>query len=238
MAQSGLLKNIVALAKIDVELFRVEAEKKKAATETKKRQDALRTLETQIQNKGKVVHDKRERLQKEEKLIADEQAKLIAQRKQVGTLGSAKTQQAAERNIEHVGRSLNQREEALLKLMDELKPLDEEVKKLQDALAGARTELQAFEKVCAENIAGAEERAAKVRDGRAPAAALIPPRELQLYDRTRERLPLDPVVPALETRCGCCAMALGPQVLVQVSREESLVRCPGCQRILYLADRV
>ncbi len=238
MAQPGLLKNIVALSKIDVELFRVEAERKKGATETKKRQDALKALESQIQSKDKVLHDKRERLQKEEKLIADEQAKLIAQRKQVGTLGSAKTQQAAERNIEHVGRSLNQREEALVKLMDELKPLDEEVKKLQETLSGMRVELQAFEKTCAEHVAGAEERAAKVRNDRAPAAALISPRELQIYDRTRERLPLDPVVPALETRCGCCAMALGPQVLVQVSREETLVRCPGCQRILYLADRI
>ena len=238
MGQPGLLKNILALAAIDVALFRAEAEKKKAATETKKRQDALKVLESQIQAKEKTLSDRRERLQKEERLIAEEQTKLIAQRKQVGTLGAAKTQQAAERNIEHLGRNLNQREEALLKLMDDLKPLEEDLKKLHEGLVGAKGELEAFLKLCGENIAGAEERAAKVRADRAPAAALIPPRELQIYDRTREKLPLDPVVRALENRCGCCAMALGPQVLVQVSREDTLVKCPGCARILYLADRL
>ncbi|MEY4668116.1 MAG: hypothetical protein RL518_815 [Pseudomonadota bacterium] len=227
---------IIQLSKLDVQIATFSAQKKKLESDLEARKQVIVSHETKKGLREKVLADKRVLCAKEEKSVKAERDKINERRAALNTLNNYKLQQAAEREIDYTAKQIGQREDLLLGLMREIEALEKEVADVTGVISGLNDEFSALHKESSETIKGLEEQLASLNKERAEQASQLAGQTvLTAYNRIRDRFPSNPVVEVLNRdSCSGCFMKLGPQVVVQVSRQD-VVKCPGCGRILRLA---
>jgi uncharacterized protein len=233
---TSLLALLVQIAKIDSNLALIAAEEKKCRAAIDARALALSKIKNEIQREQIIVKDKKARYQKEEKHLRDEQSRLIDRRKALESFPSLKLQQAAQKEIENTNRDLSTREEALLGELDELETLEKQLHERVTFEAQEISEIESATKEFLEMKTGFDERRKRQNEQRAELTAQVDPASMTSYDRVHDKYMMDPVVPLQGKNCSGCFMQLGPQVFVTLNKGDALVRCPGCSRIVYLAE--
>jgi len=191
----------------------------------------------------------RRRVEQKIRLFADDHRKYSAQ---LTTIKTQREFEAINRQIEQVKAKLTQLEEQGVELLRN----DESV----DKAAGIATEefkrYEAYAKEEKERIRvqfnAKKARLAEVEKAKAQVLAKITPEMIAIYERINRRHPGSAVVPVRSAiddpsaskksknvvrdvrpgSCGGCHFGLLPDILVQVRREEKIVECPNCGRIL------
>ncbi|RIL12118.1 MAG: hypothetical protein DCC75_00990, partial [Proteobacteria bacterium] len=126
-AGQKLIQILLRLSKIDTSIARIAAEKREIQTAIAADQALLKKTHTDFTAKSKAFQEEQSRCNKEEKSLKEEREKLVQRRKALASLNNYKLQQAAEREIEHASRQLGIREEALLKVLDQVETAGKEV---------------------------------------------------------------------------------------------------------------
>lgn len=233
-ALASLLLSLTKLSKVDGALALISAERKKLETDLAAKLRSLRKQQDEESAFTKTVEEKRAKYQREEKFLKDERAKLGERRGALSSQTNYKLAQAADKEIDYGMRQLNLREEALISILEEFDKLDAELATMREALKSATTEYENFKENAEGTFVSLEERQQKFAAEREVIVREVDAASLVQYDRIRTRYPINPVVPLDETNsCTGCFMRLGPQVVVQVGRGDSLVKCAGCGRIVY-----
>ena len=233
---SSLLKNLIALSKVDIALARITSEKKKIEKDVLSLHGEIQKEEKDRAQKISLHSQKDAGYKKEEKRLRDEQEKLVSRRKALTTLNNYKLQQAAEKEIEHVSRQLSSQEEALLDVLQEVEELAAQIKAHDESLAEQKKKYDKLISEARKSLADLEKRSIEKKSERTLLANSIESKSLVIYERVKERFIMDPLVEVVNNLCKGCNMQIGPQVLVLIGKGDSLVRCPGCARILYVAE--
>jgi predicted nucleic acid-binding Zn-ribbon protein len=227
---------IIQLSKLDVQIATLSAQKKKLESDLDGRRQVIALHEKKRAAREKVLADKKVLCAKEEKSVKAERDKINERRAALNTLNNYKLQQAAEREIDYTAKQIGQREDLLLGLMREIETLEKEFAHMSGVLTGLNDEYGALHKESSETIKDLEDQLVGLNKERAEQASRLTGQSVLIaYNRIRDRFPSNPVVEvANRDSCAGCFMKLGPQVIVQVSRQD-VVKCPGCGRILRLA---
>lgn len=235
-ASKLLIKHLLGLSKIDSSLARLLAERRKLNDEKKKRDQDLASDKKIYDDRQKFLAELKAKYNREEKSLKEEREKLVDRRKALTSLGSFKLQQAAEREIDGAALRLNVHEEEVLKIMEEVETLEKEVATLLEKVQNREKELATFHENSKETLASLDQREKEGQNQRQEIATQVDPEQLKRYDAVRQRFPTDPMVLVDKTQCLCggCNMKVGPQILIQLFKQENLVKCPGCARLLYL----
>jgi len=170
----------------------------------------------------------------QEKEAATYQSRLSKFKDQLSAIKTNREYQAMQLEIETAQRDLGVVEERVIERMVEADGLNGEVKKAEQALAAQQKEVDAEKKTLAEELAtvevalkdATEQRAALVRSLPAPLVNLF-----EQVSRARKGVAL-----ALATRdglCSACHVRLRPQVFQEVRRNDQIIQCGHCNRILY-----
>ncbi len=231
-----LLKQLIDLSEVDMSLARILARRKELETQLADKLLAIEEQEREFEDKSAQATNDRETFRREEKRLKEENEKLVGRRKALDSFSDYKSQQAAQKEIEQTSRQLGTQEEKLLATLDALEALEGEAATLKETLDKAKEEFATFEEDAKGELVTLEERGAEKQAARDEIASNVGARDLVAYDRIKNRFPMDPVVALQGQACGGCHMELGPQVMVQVARAESLVKCGGCGRFLYMAS--
>jgi predicted nucleic acid-binding Zn-ribbon protein len=232
----AVLPIIIQLSKLDVQIATFSAQKKKIETELANRKQVIAGHEGKKAAREKLLGEKKTLCAKEEKSVKAERDRINERRAALNTLSNYKLQQAAEREIDFVAKQIGQREDLLLGLMREIETLEKEVADIDGVIKGLSDEYASLDKESSETIKTLDEQLGGLNKERAENSAVLAGQTiLTAYNRIRDRFPSNPVVEVLNRdSCSGCFMKLGPQVVVQVSRQD-VVKCPGCGRILRLA---
>lgn len=230
------LQLLISLSKVDGALARAIAERNKLEEQLSQSEQDLKNLKRQCEDKGAEVKDRRYRYDREEKRLQEEQQKLVDRRKALSSFTDYKLQQRAEKEIEQVAKQLSQQETALLATLDELESAEKEVEELHKKLEEEEGKHASESEDVKANIVTLGETIKEREAERAEEVKGVNPELLQIYDRTRTRYPVDPMVAISGTNCSACFMQVAPQIKVQLARGGELVRCRGCQRILFLGE--
>ncbi len=231
-----LLSKILELSKIDSQLARIASEKKKFQSELVLRKESLAKVQKEYQARQNAYEGKKTLYGKEEKYLKQERDKIADRRRGLGTHNNYKVQQAADKELDFLARQINLKEDGLINILTEIEELEKDASTWKEKLEALTATYQAYQKEAAETMPSLEERFLRFSTERQELVHGINPAQLTTYDRTRSRFAMDPVVPLnAQQACSGCHMNIGPQILVQIHRAENLVRCPGCNRILYLA---
>jgi predicted nucleic acid-binding Zn-ribbon protein len=232
----SLLSLLLEIAKIDSNLAHIAAEELRCRKDLSEREVALKKIVATLQSKSQILKEAQVRYQREEKALRDEQVKLMDRRKALASFPNYKLQQAAEREIDSAARETSGREELLLSQLDLIDSLEKETQSLQQKSSSEETELDEAAREFKEMKTGFDERRTRQSQRREALVARVDPGSYQTYTRVLDKYRMDPLVALSGKNCSGCHMQLGPQVLVTLHKQESLVRCPGCSRIVYLAD--
>jgi hypothetical protein len=134
--------------------------------------------------------------------------------------------------IEGVEREVREREDQILTEMERAEGLAGDVKREEGLFKSveekARTEGQALE-AKGRQLQDEHKRLQAARDA---CAAAVPGDAMELFQRVA-RLRGVAVAEARDDVCQLCHMKLRPQMYVDLKRNEDIVQCPSCSRILY-----
>jgi hypothetical protein len=169
-----------------------------------------------------------------EKEAATYQSRLSKFKDQLSAVKTNREYQAMQHEIETAQKELGTVEEKVIERMVEADALTADVKKAEQALTAEQKGVDAEKKTLAEELATVE---AALTDATAKRETLItslaPPLVALFEQVARAR---KGVAIALATRdglCSACHVRLRPQVFQEVRRNDQIIQCASCNRILY-----
>jgi uncharacterized protein len=183
-----------------------------------------------------------ERLQKErrqkEKELEEEVDRVKKTEARVFEIKTNKEYQAVLKEIENAKKLNRQREEEILGVLERLEEIQRKVKENEKQLGEKRkdyeqqvAELQqradAFEQKMATEVREKEKRQRE-----------IPPDLLSKYQMLLERRQGVAVARVVNGVCTACNMNMRPQLYIELQRQDVLIICPNCSRILYWENGV
>lgn len=231
-----LLAKLIKISVLDASLARIAAEKKRWETDLAGKLQLLKLKRDESDKRVRLAEEKKSVCRKEEKRLKDERTKLNERRQALASFNNYKTQQAAEREIDHNLRQLGGQEELLLNALVEIEKIEGDLAQLSESITSLAGNCEKLELEARENITQLEERQRDAQSQRDALVVGIEREPLATYDKVRTRYVTDPLVMIKNNTCSGCFMAIVPQMIVEIAKGESLVRCRGCGRILILEE--
>lgn len=124
-------------------------------------------------------------------------------------------------------------EEQLLELMEQADAIAADVKAAEKALAEEERRVAGEKAVLAEELGRIDAELARLAAERKASATAIEPRTLALYEQLIKGRKGLAVARMTGEICEACHVRLRPHVTQQIRRNDSVVQCDSCQRILY-----
>jgi predicted nucleic acid-binding Zn-ribbon protein len=224
-----------------VELQNLESAIEEARRRIAAHPERLSEADARLAQAKGVVDDARERLKasqdarrEAEKEAAVYQSRLSKFKDQLSAVKTNKEYQAMQHEIETAQKELGSVEEKVIERMVEADALAAEVKKAEQALAAQQKEIDAEKKTLAEELSTVEAALKDATGKRNGLVTSLPAQLVSLFEqlaRARKGVAI-----ALATRdglCSACHVRLRPQVFQEVRRNDQIIQCASCNRILY-----
>ena len=170
-----------------------------------------------------------------EKDVAALQSRLSRYKDQLMEVKTNKEYQAMQKEIATAEEAVRSHEDRILERMEDAERFAAELKAAESELTRQQAEIAAERKALDEEVRTLERDADHAADARARVARELSPAALRLFEHvSRQRKGLA-VAEARDGHCMVCHVRLRPQVFNEVRRNESLIQCDSCLRILYFA---
>jgi predicted nucleic acid-binding Zn-ribbon protein len=134
--------------------------------------------------------------------------------------------------IESVEREVRGREDLILAEMEKAETLTADVKREEQVFKGAEEQARSQGRQLDEEGRALQEQAARLAADRDRVAASLPEDLLALFQRVARRRGTG-VAEARDENCTECHVRLRPQMYVELKRNDQIMQCPACSRILY-----
>ncbi len=153
-----------------------------------------------------------------------------------GQMVEAKTNEqyrAFQSEIDFCQAEIRKLEDRILDLMGESEPLDRNVKSAEAALRTEKQQVEAEKSSARERTAADQKAAAELQQERAQIVPQMTPAAVQRYERARKARKGIGVAEVVDGRCTACNMALRLQYFQDLKKDDQLLSCESCQRLLY-----
>ena len=198
----------------------------------------LEAMKAEVDHIASLLEREKERLKEAEEWRQEREKDIAAQN---GMLGKSKTklqsvrnekeQKAAQREIDTIRKTIQEREEEAIKVLEAI----DQYRAAIDNHTGEFAELEKHyleaEKEAESRKATLEAEKEKVSVRRGEITSKIPKDMLRLYERIHKRLGRA-VVEAVDGFCQGCNMELLAQTYNELQRGDKMYQCPNCFRIL------
>jgi hypothetical protein len=209
--------------KVPLRIFEVDEPLKKAKLELeniKKKQEAA----------------SRKKREKESEL-SETQEKIRKMKARISDLKTNKEYQAYQKEIEGCEKGISAIEDVILQLMEEIDAVSKEQKEKEAAVNAEIQKIDAFKAELDAEAAKNERELALLKQERAGMVSRIAP---DVY-KTYMTILLDSgdgvaVTTARNELCSGCDMNIPPQLYVEIRKNQEMLQCPQCRRILYISE--
>jgi len=168
-----------------------------------------------------------------EKDVAVHQGRLSKFREQAMAVKTNQEYHAIQHEIAYAQTEIKTREDQILELMVGADELAAEVKRADAALGAEQKAIDADRKALAAELTDLKSGVERISRERAALVAAISPQILATFDLVARRRNGVAVAEARDGICTICHVRLRPQVFNTVRRNEEIVQCDSCQRILF-----
>jgi predicted nucleic acid-binding Zn-ribbon protein len=227
------LELIWELQKIDLELRSIKEEKDRYPKEMKKLDEKQKIERERIQKeKEKIESLEKIRRQKEGHLNL-EQEKIKRAEGRMPEVKTNKEYQALLNEIDVVKEAKSRMEEEILQVMDEIDELKKDLSKREKEMGVTLEKIEGEQKKLQEKMAHDEKAWNQQMERREVLSKQIESKLFKLYNTLKEKRQGVGVVSAKNETCQGCFVHVPPQLFIEVQKNNALVRCPNCNRILY-----
>jgi hypothetical protein len=173
-----------------------------------------------------------------EKDLAAVQTRLSKYKDQLMEVKTNKEYHAMQTEITTAEAVVRREEDRLLEQMEEAETLAAELKTSEAALKSGETDLVRSRQQMDADRTAAEQGLEKADVERAQIAASVSPGALALFERVSKHRKGLAMSEARDGLCTQCHVRLRPQVYNELRRNESVMQCESCSRILYFVAPV
>ena len=171
----------------------------------------------------------------EEKEVAGVQTRLAKYKDQLLEVKTNREYTAMLHEIEAAQNDIRAREDRILEVMMETDELNAGIKKSEAELKAAEKEIAAERAVLEAEQAGLQAEIDRTTAERGKLVADIDRHVLAIFETTAKGRKGVAVAEARDGLCTICHVRLRPQVFNEVRKNESIIQCDSCRRILYFA---
>jgi predicted nucleic acid-binding Zn-ribbon protein len=168
-----------------------------------------------------------------EKDLGAVQTRLSKYKDQLMSVKTNKEYQAMQTEISAAEQSVRAQEDRLLERMEETDTLTAELKAADAALKTEQTEVARQKQELSEEAARDEQELQGITSRRGQIAAVLSSAALSLFEHVAKHRKGLALSEARNGHCTQCHVRLRPQVFNDVRRNEGLIQCESCSRILY-----
>lgn len=196
---------------------------------------ALTEQEAEVGGHARSLHAEQKDLELLQSSL-DDKLKRIDKEMYGGKIVNAREVENLEREIASIKRQKDKNDDRILELMDLLPPAQAAAKKIEVKLADANNRLAARRKQAIEEKTNLETEFKRLNALRPEALKNAPASLMPRYENSKQRGGgIGMVQMSKGETCGGCGTHI-PERAVQALREEKLVTCEACHRILYYTD--
>jgi len=227
------LERLVALQRLDTAAH--DAERRLAdAPEREKaldaRLDAARQRVTAAKERFSSNQNSRRTIEKD---VAVHQGRLSRFREQAMAVKTNQEYHAIQHEMAFAQAEIKSREDQILELMVEADELAADVKQADSALASEQKAVEAERKNIAAESTELQATLGRIASERKTTVANIAPQVVAVFDQVARRRGGVAVAEARDGVCTICHVRMRPQVFNTVRRNDEIVQCEHCQRILF-----
>jgi predicted nucleic acid-binding Zn-ribbon protein len=140
---------------------------------------------------------------------------------------------AFQHEIDFCQQEIRRHEDRILELMTESDPLEKAVKTAEAALAAEKKQVEAEKTKARERTAADQKEMNELLVDRAKILSEMTPKIASEYERIRKGRAGVAIAEVVQGRCSKCNMQLRPQFLQELKRQDSVMVCESCKRMLY-----
>ncbi len=227
------LTPLIRLQGIDLEIRKIQQKKAKLPERLDALQERVASKEAGLEEMKEKIRDIRKRKIEIEDELELETERMKKSQQKMSAVQNNREYQALNKEIEEIKKANKTREDELLELLEEIKKLEDAVSEGEKELKVDRREANAEEK----HISAIEEdldRKIDALNSEAEAvAAEVKPDLLAKYRFLAERREGLVVAAVTDAVCSACNMNIPPQMFNELLRDERMMTCPSCQRLIY-----
>jgi uncharacterized protein len=221
------------LQRIDLELRGIKTSQEGYPKEIKRLDERQKAEKEKIQKeREKVELLEKERRHKEGQLTL-EQEKVKKTEGRMSEVKTNKEYQAILTEIDTMKGAHNREEEEILQLLDEIDELKKSLSKREKEIASILTKIEGEKKTLQEKMTRDEAILKRQIERREIVAKQLESNLYKLYNTLKEKRQGVGVVSARQETCQGCYVNVPPQMFIEVQKNNAVIRCPNCNRILY-----
>lgn len=227
---------ILAIQSIDTRVDEVQREKEGAPKEIKRLRDDLDLLGKSMEQDLANLEDLKKNRMTVERDLEEVELKLKKSKARLNEVKSNKEYQAVMKEIEELKELTSQKEEVVIKWMEEIEIQEKECadnnKRWEQSRRGYEMEEERF----AQRMKELDDEAQLLNEQRFTLSQEVDKQLLSRYTALRAHLRNQVIVPVIDAVCQGCHLGIPPQQYNDLIRGDSLQSCPNCNRIIYFDD--
>ena len=199
----------------------------------------LQVREANLAGQKKLAEEKRKGIEHERMKIAKRELALKTEEAEIEKLEGQLREATTNKEYAVLRKGIEGRKADISLIEDEVLAMMAEIDELEDQARAFETELESYEAMLNKDLAnlaekseGDDEELARLEERRREVTGGLEPALLQRYERVLAR-GNDAVVPVIAGICQGCFMALTPQLAATMFKDDEIVFCPTCARVLY-----
>ena len=227
------IKNLMELQTIDLEVQKIEEQMDEGLGE-------LDVMKTTIDNDQHSIIEYREQLELSEKrrreleaLIEDETERIKNRQTKLMNIQTNREYQSILKEIEDTKQSNKEREEELVLLMEQSELIQNKIETLTQQCEEGQSQLDKKTKKVKKAADNLEKNKKKIVKSRDAQAKRVNNKYLTRYERLRERRNGLAMAGVIRGVCLGCNMNIPPQMFNELLREDKILSCPTCTRMMY-----
>jgi predicted nucleic acid-binding Zn-ribbon protein len=202
--------------------------------------ERARALEARLETAKQRVVDAKQRLAENqtrrreiEKEVAVHQGRLSKFREQAMAVKTNEEYHAVQKEIAYAQTEIKTLEDRVLEQMLEADDLSASVKRAEKELADEQKAAEAERKAIAAELSELKTSLERIAGERATIVSAIDPHVLNTFELVAKRRHGIGVAEARDGICTICHVRLRPQVFNTIRRNDAIIQCDSCNRILY-----
>ena len=171
-----------------------------------------------------------------EAALAEIQDKITKMKNRASDLKTNKEYQAHLKEIETSEKEITGIEEQILQIMDEIEATEKDKAEREKSVKAEEEKIQAFKKELDAEVSRLDQELSVLKEERAKIVSQLEPDIYATYLALLKRSNGIAMVRADHEICLGCNMNIPPQLFVEIRKNEDLIQCPQCDRILYYEE--
>ena len=199
--------------------------------------EPLKQAKRELDNMKKKNEIASQKKREKEIALSEAQEKIRKMKARVSDLKTNKEYQAYQKEIEASEKEIFTIEDGILQLMEEVDVVSKELKEKEAGVNAEIEKMNVFKKELDTEVAKHEKELDALKEERVGTVARIDPDIYNTYmTLLRDSGDGVAVTTARNELCSGCDMHIPPQLYVEIRKNEEIIQCPQCRRILYASE--